>query len=69
MNEHYQVISGVPSAKYLKKGVDQEAGEQQMGEVVSGWKRVFWKTGQEASQELGSRRENAQNESCSRSVC
>lgn len=45
MNEHYGVISGVPSAKYLKKGVDQEAGEQRMGRggfwleksILEGW--------------------------------
>lgn len=57
MNEYYGIISGVPNAKYLKRGVDQEAGEQQMGEVVSDWKRIFWKAGQETSQEEGSRRE------------
>lgn len=69
MNEHYGIISGVPNVKYLKKGVDQEAGEQQMGEVVSDWKRIFWKAGQETSQEQGSRREKTQNESCCRSAC
>ena len=28
-----------------------------MGEVVFDWKRIFWKAGQETSQEEGSRRE------------
>lgn len=59
MNEHYGVISGVPSSKYLERGVDQQAGERQMGEVVSGGKRIFWKAGQEASQEQGEKKPRA----------